>query len=88
MVTEQKSSALFGGFLLANTCRHRSYFMDGETEACVPPPLTALALSRKSAFLSFKNSSYLMGEKKRKETSDVFWTILLAGTVATAFHPM
>lgn len=58
----------FWCFLLANTCRHQSYFMDEETEARLPPPWTALALSRKSAFLSFKNSSFLMGgEKKRKK---------------------
>lgn len=62
----------FWVFLLANTCRHQSYFMDGETEARLPPPLLALALFRNSAFLSFKNSSYLLpggggGKKKRNK---------------------
>lgn len=57
----------FWCFLLANTCRHQSYFMDEETEARLPPPRTALALSRKSAFLSFKNSSFLMGGEEKKE---------------------
>ena len=76
----------FWWFLLADTCRHRSFFVNGETEARLQPPLTALSLCRKSAFLSFINSSFRGGEGRKKDTSDRFWTILLARTVATAFH--
>lgn len=57
----------FWWLLLANSCRHRSYFMDEETEARLPAPLRGSALSRKSAFQSFKTSSFLMGKRKREK---------------------